>query len=113
MQSFKQMIKPAVIFSVLGLAAFSAQAMQVPGSLVDTDWLAKNQKNVKILDARKNTQSFIRRGKGGGKVAGVQACGAKGGGGGKVFGHIPGSAMVNWKDYAPTKKGQLHDQLPG
>ncbi len=113
MQSLKQIIKPTVLFTALGLATFSAQAMQVPGPLVDTSWLANNQNNVVILDARKNTNSFIRRGKGGGKVAGVQACGAKSGGGGKVFGHIPGSTMVDWKAIAPTQKGQLHNELPG
>jgi len=100
------------LFAVLSIAASSAQAIQVPGPLVDTQWVAQNRDNVVILDARKNTQSFIRRSKGGGKVAGVQACGAKSSGGGKVSGHIPGSALADWKVYAPTMKGKLHDELP-
>ncbi len=95
MQSFKQIVKPAVLFTALGLATFSAQAMQVPGPLVNTGWLAQHLNNVVILDARKNTNSFIHHGKGG-----------------KVFGHIPGAIMVDWKKIAPTQKGHLHNELP-
>jgi len=98
-----------VPFCFLVMAA-QAQATQVPGPLVDTGWLAKNLNNVVVLDARKDTRSFIHRSKAGGKIAGVQACGAKRGGGG-VSGHIPGSALAPWNDYAPKKNG-LHDELP-
>lgn len=101
------------ITAAAGAVLMTAQAwaIQVPGPLVDTEWLSKNLSNVVVLDARKNTQSFIRRSHGGGKVAGIQACGAKAGGG-KVSGHIPGSVLAPWKEYAITKKGSLHDQLP-
>lgn len=98
----------------LGLAMLtgSAHATQLPGPLVDTQWLAQHQADVVILDARKKPASFIRRSRaGGGKIAGVQACGAKAHGG-KVSGHIPGSALAEWRLYAPTVKGGLHDELP-
>ena len=99
-----------VIFLCFLAVAAHAQATQVPGPLVDTEWLSKNLKDVVVLDARKDTQSFIRK-SGSGEVAGVQACGAKGGGG-SVSGHIPDSALAPWGEYAITKKGELHDQLP-
>ena len=113
MKPSKRGLGKTLIFALLGAVASGAHALEVPGPLVDTDWLAQNRDDVVILDARKDTRSFIRRSKGGGKVAGVQACGAKAGGGGKVSGHIPGSAMADWKVYAPTIKGKLHDELPG
>jgi thiosulfate/3-mercaptopyruvate sulfurtransferase len=94
--------------------AWQVQAAPVPGPLVDTEWLAANKDKVVILDARKDTQSFIRKASGGGEVAGVQACGGKGGGS-TVSGHIPGSALVDWKDYAVKQKAgnvELLDTLP-
>lgn len=92
-----------------------AQATQVPGPLVDTKWLSENMGNVVILDVRQNKQSFIRKSSGGGgEVAGVQACGAKSSVR-KVSGHIPGSALVEWKDIAVKNKigdTVLFDMVP-
>ena len=103
-------IRRVILFCFLAMVS-QAHALQVPGPLVDTKWLADNLNNVVVLDARKNTRSFIRKSRGGGKIAGVQACGAKSGGG-NVSGHIPGSALADWKVYAPTINGKLHDELP-
>lgn len=95
-------------------AATQVQALQVPGPLVDTEWLEKNLSNVVVLDVRRDAQSFMRKAGGGGEVAGVQACGAKGGGGG-VSGHIPGAALVEWKTIAVKQKAgdvELYDMVP-
>ena len=87
----------------LGLAVaaslFSTQlwAIQVPGPLVDAGWLANHDKDVVILDVRKDTKSFTAKPKKGGGIAGMQGCGAKKGAGIKVAGHIPGAILVNWK----------------
>ncbi|MDZ7754541.1 MAG: rhodanese-like domain-containing protein [Gammaproteobacteria bacterium] len=108
------------LFATKGLAlaagvwATQAWALQVPGPLVDTAWLAKNQDDVVVLDVRRDKQSFIRKMGGSGEVAGVQACGAKGGGGG-VSGHIPDSALIEWKEIAVKDKAngvELHDMVP-
>ena len=98
---------------LLGAAAQSFAA-QVPGPLVNTEWLAGNLKDVVVLDVRRDPQSFIRKAGGGGEVAGVQACGAKGAAGG-VSGHIPGSALVEWKEIAVKTKTdgiELFDGVP-
>lgn len=103
------------LFVILFAATtWQAQAAQVPGPVVDTEWLAGNLKQTVVLDVRRDPQSFIRKAGGGGEVAGVQACGAKGGGGG-VSGHIPGSALVEWKAIAVKTKGDggdLFDMVP-
>ena len=36
-------------------------AAQLPGPLIETDWLAKNQDKVVILDVRKDVKSFTRK----------------------------------------------------
>ncbi len=95
-------------------AVFQLQAAALPGPLVDTQWLADHLDSVVVLDIRRDPQSFIRKAGGGGEVAGVQACGAKGGGGG-VSGHIPGAALIEWKEIATKEKTggvELHDTLP-
>lgn len=96
------------------IAASPARALDVPGPVVDAEWLAQNLDKVVVLDVRRDPQSFIRKTSGGGEVAGVQACGAKGGGGG-VSGHIPDSALIDWKTIAvKTKAGdvELYDMVP-
>ncbi len=104
-----------VILLCLLAITTQAQATQVPGPLVGTKWLSKNMGNVVILDVRRNKQSFIRKSRGGsGEVAGVQACGAKSSGS-KVSGHIPGSALVGWKEIAVKNKigdTVLFDMVP-
>lgn len=88
----------------IGLAVaaslFSAQiwAVQVPGPLVDSAWLASNDKEVTILDVREDLKSFTAKPKKAGGIAGMQGCGAKKGSDIKVAGHIPGATLVNWKE---------------
>jgi len=99
---------------LLGLFVFAisgaAQAVQVPGPLVDTAWLAKNQKNVLILDVRENPRTFtskpkIKVDKKTRKMTIVS-----------VGGHIPGSVLVNYKKIRAKKKVngvELQKMLPG
>jgi thiosulfate/3-mercaptopyruvate sulfurtransferase len=90
-------INPFIIGVALLLAASAAQASPLPGPLVETDWLANNLSNVVILDVRADQESFIKKQRGG--IAGIQACGGGGSGGGasNVSGHIPGAAFVPWE----------------
>ena len=74
------------------LFSISAQGVaQLPGPLVETDWLAKNQDKVVILDVRKDVKSFTkkplyRKDKKTKKQKLV-----------RVGGHIPGANLVNYK----------------
>jgi len=66
-------------------------AVQVPGPLVETDWLDKHQGEVVILDVRKDTKSFtegpvFKTDKKTGKRQ-LE----------KTGGHIPGAVLVNYK----------------
>jgi thiosulfate/3-mercaptopyruvate sulfurtransferase len=74
------------------------QAMTLPGPVVETDWLAKNQKNVTILEIRADVKSFtskpvFTKDKKSGKLK------LK-----KVAGHIPGSTLVDYKTLRADKK---------
>ena len=42
-------------------ASYSASALQVPGPLVDTDWLEQHLDEVRILDIREDIESFTRK----------------------------------------------------
>ena len=73
-------------------------ATNVPGPLVETDWLANNQNKVIILDIRKDVKSFSKKpvyskNKKTGKLK------LK-----KVAGHIPGAILVNYKKLRASKK---------
>ncbi len=73
-------------------------AFNLPGPLVETDWLAKNKNKVVILEIRKDVKSFTkkpvyRKDKKSGKLK------LK-----KVAGHIPGSILVNYKTLRTNKK---------
>jgi thiosulfate/3-mercaptopyruvate sulfurtransferase len=78
------------------LLASVSLAGSLPGPLVETDWLARNLSNVVIIDVRADQESFIKKSRGG--IAGIQACGAGGSGGGAstVSGHIPGAIYMPW-----------------
>lgn len=83
-------MKNIVIGFVLLAASVTAQAANVPGPLVDSDWLANNLKNVVILDVRKDTRSFtgkpvIKVDRKTGKMKVV-----------RVGGHIPGAVLVDY-----------------
>jgi len=84
----------AVAFGLF-IAASVTQAGQLPGPLVDVDWLDKNLDNVTLLDVRANVNSFSKRSKGGSPV---NPCGAgiKGKEVEPVAGHIPGAVLVRW-----------------
>jgi len=43
------------------IASHSASALQVPGPLVDTDWLEQHLDEVRILDVREDIESFTRK----------------------------------------------------
>jgi thiosulfate/3-mercaptopyruvate sulfurtransferase len=69
-----------------------ARAVQVPGPLVETEWLAGHLDEVVILDVRKDTKSFAAepafvKDKKTGKVLLA-----------RVGGHIPGAVLVDYRD---------------
>jgi len=79
------------LFAVAVLNSANAVAVQVPGPLVDTQWLAKNQNQVTILEVRKDTKSYT-----------ATPVFTKDSHSGKqklssVGGHIPNSTLVNYK----------------
>ncbi len=72
-------------------------ALNLPGPLVETNWLAKNQKNVLILEIRKDVKSFTKKPifKKDKKTGELKLK--------KVGGHIPNSTLVNYKKLRATK----------
>ncbi|WP_165741476.1 sulfurtransferase [Candidatus Thiosymbion oneisti] len=90
------------LFCVLALLSATASATQVPGPLVDTQWLRNNLDKVVILDVRKDVKSFERRGK---RAGAVNPCGvAQRKGPRKVAGHIPGAMLVPWNKVTAKRK---------
>ena len=86
-----------------GLYAGSADAAQVPGPLVDTEWLAGNLDQVVLLDVRADKESFEKKSKAG--MAGIQACGAKlSSGATSLSGHIPGAMFIPWQQVRADRK---------
>ena len=74
----------------------TAQAIEVPGPLVDTAWLSSNQSKVTVLDLRADIRSFTSKpayktNKKTGKKRLVA-----------VGGHIPGAKLVKYKDIRTT-----------
>ncbi len=65
--------------SLGGLLSPLAVAVEVPGPVVNTEWLATHQNEVLTIDVRKKPESFAK-------------------------GHIPGSIFMNWKKQARAKK---------
>ena len=85
------------------LASSVAHAVQLPGPLVDTNWLANNLDNVVVLDVRTSRASFEKKRR---SAEAVNPCGV-----GKkkdapviVSGHIPGAVLVEWKDVREDRK---------
>lgn len=80
--------------TVLTLTAFA----EVPGPLVDSEWLKANLKDVVVLDVRTDVMSFEE--KDAPKTAAVNPCGVgkKPEADEKVSGHIPGAVLVPWKE---------------
>jgi thiosulfate/3-mercaptopyruvate sulfurtransferase len=85
----------SVLFLLLGRSAF---AVELPGPLVDTAWLAKHHKQVVVLDVRADVKSFTE--------APVYATDKKTGKKvlAKVSGHIPGSVLVDYKNVRTKRK---------
>jgi len=82
------------LFCGLAMLSVTAFALQVPGSLVSTEWLSENLDQVVVLDVRKDVKSFEKKG----CKAAVNPCGvAVRKGPLKVAGHIPGAVLVPWK----------------
>lgn len=77
----------AVVPVTLGLAGTSAAALQVPGPLVETGWLADNQGEVVVLDVRKDATSYLGTPPDPDKKPQLT----------KLTGHIPGAISVPWK----------------
>lgn len=93
-----QRVRGAALALTLGALALGAEAAtQVPGPLVDAEWLDQNREKVVILDVRKDTKSFSERPKRikASPIA-LNSCGAKKDKGGDVAGHIPGATLVPW-----------------
>lgn len=74
-------------------------AAELPGPLVDTEWLAKhlNDKNLVVLDVRADTKSFTAKSGGSPSIPGMNPCGAKKGKKPETAGHIPGARLWDWK----------------
>lgn len=94
MKNFKFLLFTFLIFFVSKMVL----AVSLPGPLVETDWLAKNQSNVTIVEIREDIKSFTKKpvfskDKKTGKLK------LK-----KVAGHIPGSVLVNFSDLRANKK---------
>jgi thiosulfate/3-mercaptopyruvate sulfurtransferase len=95
-----------LLILILWLAGAQAASVNVPGPLVETDWLEANLDQVVLLDVRHNVESFHKRANKGGGPAGLQVCGARS----KekaplvVSGHIPGAALVPWKEVREKRK---------
>lgn len=84
-------VAATVIATGILFLASVAQAVQVAGPLIATDWLASHQAEVVILDVRQDTESFtvapqFRPDKKTGKRKLVA-----------IGGHIPGATLVNYK----------------
>jgi len=69
----------------------NANAANLPGPVISTDWLSKHQKDVVVLDIRKDVRSFTNKPvyKKDKKTKKIKLV--------KVGGHIPGATLVNYK----------------
>lgn len=78
--------------------ATGASALDLPGPLVQSDWLAKNllDKGLVVLDVRADTKSFSASTSGAPAIPGMNTCGAKKSKG-ETAGHIPGARLWDWK----------------
>jgi len=100
--NLRRISRVGTLFWVLALLSATVSATQVPGPLVDTQWLRNNLDKVVILDVRKDVKSFEKRGK---QVGAVNPCGvAQQKGPLKVAGHIPGAVLVPWSKVTAKRK---------
>lgn len=89
----------ALMTFALVLTAPLLQAAELPGPLVETEWLAKhlNDKNLVMLDVRADTKSFTAKAEAAPSIPGMNPCGAKKDKKSETAGHIPGARLWNWK----------------
>ncbi len=93
--NLRQTFLAGALFCLLALLSATVSAVQLPGPLVDTQWLENNLDQVVLLDVRKDVKSFEKKSRGAGAV---NPCGvAQKKGPLKVAGHIPGAVLVPWK----------------
>jgi thiosulfate/3-mercaptopyruvate sulfurtransferase len=104
LQKIRLTVWSALFLLILLTLAGTANAIQVPGPLVDTEWLAKHLEQVVVLDVRANKASFEKKARG---AEAVNPCGV----GQKkketpivVSGHVPGAVLVMWKDVRQKQK---------
>ncbi len=77
-----------VLVVLASLSAWTTSlAVQVPGPLVETDWLAEYEGKVVVLDVRKDASSYLVDPRGSTKKPNLK----------KLFGHIPGAISIPWK----------------
>lgn len=84
--TLSKLFRWAVIPMALTLLG-TAAAIEVPGPLVETGWLADHQGEVVILDVRKDASSYLGTPVAPGKKPDLK----------KLTGHIPGAVSVPWK----------------
>lgn len=91
------------LFCVLALLSATVSAFQVPGPLVDTQWLRDNLDKVSVLDVRVDVKSFMKKGR---RAAAMNPCGvpSRQKGPRKTVGHIPGAVLVPWKKVTTKRK---------
>jgi thiosulfate/3-mercaptopyruvate sulfurtransferase len=87
-----------LLLMLFSLAAGNAVALELPGPLVDSDWLAKHLDEVKILDVRDDIDSFTRkavlvRKRFTGDLK-LQRAGA----------HVPGAVLVDYQNIRTDKE---------
>ena len=90
----KLVYKRATVTLACFIITTSIYAAQVPGPLVNADWLAKNKHEVVILDVRKDTASFTENSE---ETNDNPDNTAKNSSNITVAGHIPGANLVSWK----------------
>lgn len=90
------------LFCLLAFLSTTVSAIQVPGPLVDTEWLQNHLDEVVILDVRKDVKSFERKSR---QAGAVNPCGvARQKGPFKVAGHIPGAVLVPWNKVTAKRR---------
>ena len=90
----KLIYKLATVALAWFIITTSVYAEQVPGPLINADWLVKNKDKVVILDVRKDTESFTVKAN---ETTDTRDSTAKESSGINVAGHIPGAILVSWK----------------
>ena len=86
-QLFWRLFWGPVLGMSFALAAFGAAAIQVPGPLVDTGWVAEHQADLVVLDVREDARGYLGTPPGPDQKPDIK----------NLTGHIPGAVSVPWK----------------